>query len=275
MPEIMKYSEEPIDMAAAVRFLDNLREQNNNGQSGPCSGCFMLEKKKWAERPTRYSINHAIVLNHFTLCNHRCNYCDIWSNRKPMNIVPVLKDLIDKEHLNPNAFIILGGGEPALLKGQLKEIIELTRQHGNPLAISTNSSVFSAAIAEFLSTRQRSAFSRVTTSIDAGNRELYAIKHGKDDFENVMNVIQRYQKLRTPDGARLIVKYIMDTDNSGPGDMDDFAVLVKKHEFEDVFLHMERQLLDGPDSRDYRAKRNELRDRILDQSPSTAVSLNG
>lgn len=206
MPEISPYGETPLDVALITERIDAIRRSNNGEGEGACHGCAALERKAWPETNAKYLVNQAIVLNHFTLCNHKCSYCDIYSNKKPLDITPVLNRLFEQGAVSPNATVIIGGGEPALLKGQLRAIIEMSRNNGNPIAIATNSSVFSEDIHDFLKTERRPA-SSVMTSLDAGTREDYARKHGRDDFDKVLANLARYNAVA--EKTRVIVKYIV------------------------------------------------------------------
>ena len=274
MPELMKYTEEPIDIIEAARKIDELRRLNNEGSSSPCAGCPHLELQEWDQTESEYIINNSIVLNHYTLCNQRCNYCEIWSNKKPEDITRNLEFLFEGNFVNPSALIILGGGEPALLKSQLERIIDLCRRNGNPLAISSNSSVFSPQIEKFLMTEKRKV-SRVTTSLDAGTREAYAIKHGKDDFERVIENLKKYQAAKIPDGARLIVKYILDEDNCEPDQYRSFVEMVRENGFDDIMLNLEREFLYGEQSSHFRKIRQEIKDSLMRDVPGISVELAG
>jgi organic radical activating enzyme len=274
MLELMKYTDEPIDILEAASTIEWIRRLNNESASSPCSGCPQLELKEWDQPQSSYLVNSSIVLNHFTLCNQRCEYCDIWSSKKPMDISKVLKGLFDEGAINPNALIILGGGEPALLKSQLERIIHLSRQNGNPIAISTNSSVYSPYISDFLKTEKR-RISQVTTSIDAGTRELYATRHGKDDFDRAIETLKRYQEDKKSGAARVIVKYIVDEQNSTPEQFIPFAEMVAANGFDDIMLNLERELLHGENSAHFRKTRADLKEAILSKSPDVSVELAG
>ncbi len=273
MPEIMKYENEPVNIGRVIKKIDELRKGNNTTAiETQCEGCGYLSFQQWSKKPKPYVINHGIVLNHYTFCNQKCSYCDIYTSEKPIDIMPILHDLFNSKYVNPSAVIVIGGGEPVLLKAQLEAIIELAKSNGNPVAISTNSSVYSDRIYRLLkeNTDSRDA---VTTSLDAGTCEMYKVKHGRDQFEKVIKILTKYNEATTEGGAKLVVKYIFDEDNCSNSECHSFVEIIKKIGAKHVFLHVERSKMKSLDDK-YKKARLNMKEALLKSIPQLNVQLN-
>ena len=215
----------PLETIQAARRV--LIARNQEGGWGPCRGCTFLEKKAWEENAYPFTM---INLSHFTQCNLRCSYCylykemtaDAWWNdpdciekgKRPLDLYPVFQSMLERDLISPEGVILWGGGECALLK-DFEKLLTLLIDGGLRNNISTNATVFSAAIRDGLVAGKVN----LTCSVDAGTRETYALVKGKDVFERVWENLDDYAAT----GGEVYVKYLFIEENSNDADIMAFV----------------------------------------------------
>lgn len=217
----------------------NKIKKSNRSKNPICKKCGYFEKKKWEKLPSKYLINHRIILSHYGLCNFDCDYCTIPKNdrrKKPEDILPILKDLITKKLVNPKAIVEFSGGEPSLLPGHA-EILNLLKNNGNRVVFFTNSSKFSQDIYNYL---KDSKGSYIITSIDCGTKELFFKKRGADAFDKVIKNLEKYSEIKNDDNkSKVVLKYIFSRNNLAETEIDNFIEIVEKFQPFKVILTMD------------------------------------
>lgn len=209
-----------------VNEKSRLRWEINNGTDTQCTECPHLKLDNWPT-PLSSGIKYLSVEYH-SLCNMRCNYCSeiYWGGKKPKYDIQVAIDsFADKGQLNNCDYIVWGGGEPTLEK-QFDTLFEKISNVSNTRQrIITNASIYKENLAQNIS--EDKAF--IVTSIDAGNEYNFTKVRGHKRFQDVMTNLQRYAQINP---ENIIVKYILQEDNSSFSELKEFASLVTKYNLE-------------------------------------------
>lgn len=210
-----------FDLESYTKLINKIKSSNKTKNS-ICKNCGYFVKKAWPKLDSSYLINHRIILSFFTLCNFRCCYCTIDNNdytKKPVDIMPILSDMIRRRLVNPNAIIEFSGGEPALLDYHA-ELIELFKKNGNRIIFISNASTFSEAIYDYLSI---SKGSYLLTSLDSGTEEKFKEIRGVNLFQKVKDNLRRYAENKNENGyAQISLKYILLESNLDDNNLSNF-----------------------------------------------------
>ena len=224
--------------------------RKNKKADALCKKCIYFKEQNWKKIDTGYLINHTLILSYHTTCNYRCDYCTIKNDEKnsyteiPENITPVLKDMMEQKLINPKCIVHFSGGEPALLP-YLSEILELFKNNGNRIIFYSNCTLFSKEIYEYL---KLSDFNHIIVSIDAGTKEKYKEKRGRDLFDKAIANIEKYAEIKNKDNkAKLILKYIFSDNNLEESEIDGFIEICKKIQPFQVTLSPDFTKLDNMD----------------------------
>jgi organic radical activating enzyme len=118
-----------------------------------------------------------------------------------MNILPMIKSMVDDGLLAQNAQILWGGGEPTILP-EFEDIYSLLAEYGVSQEVPTNGVVFSQTLQEYL----KSSNTTVKMSLDAVNPETYRLIKGADVCSLAWESAARYAQAG---GNRVIVKMIV------------------------------------------------------------------
>lgn len=191
--EIPNYNGEPIDWEKLFEKRKLMRDGLKNGNVPPkCEGCYYLEKQEWNQN----NYLDEVLIGHWTHCNCRCNYCyteadkRFFNTRQSYNILPVIKDMIDKKVLNPNGIITFGGGEPTILE-EFEELVYLLLDYNmKNIRIHSSGIKYSPAINKGLE------LGKITliTSIDSSTKETYEKIKQVPCFDKVWENLKIYAK---------------------------------------------------------------------------------
>lgn len=191
--QIDDYQGEPIDWEQIFVTRREMREANKKGKINPkCEGCYYLTKQKWNQN----DYFDEVLIGHWTHCNCRCTYCyteadkHFFNTRKSYNILPVIKDMIEKRALNPNGIVTFGGGEPTVLK-EFEELIYVLLDYDiKNIRVHSSGIDYSPAIAKGLE------LGRITliTSVDASTPETYEKIKQVPCYERVWSNLAKYAK---------------------------------------------------------------------------------
>ncbi len=205
---IKDYKGEKIDWDYILEFKRNLRESHKKGIiNSYCEGCFNLEEKEWEDT----DIINNLYISHWTNCNCACNYCyteenkEFFNSHKPYKLMPILKEMLEKNILDYKGYVAFGGGEPAVLD-EFEDIVNLFLDN-NIRSIVTNSSgiKYVEAIARGLST----GIVDLTVSIDCADRELYKKIKKIDAYDKVIENLKKYVQAQGEDKTKVRSKYII------------------------------------------------------------------
>ncbi|MEA2817550.1 MAG: hypothetical protein QOI93_5319 [Rhodospirillaceae bacterium] len=157
-----------------------------------------------------------INIGHHTACNTDCYYCRTNSNsypnpvpaRKAPPLFPILKEMVERGYIDPDAIIRFGGGEPTILP-EFEKLVDYFIEVGRRFFINSSGVRYSFGIDRML--RSGRPGSRLVISIDSASRETYEIIKGLDLSKRVWDNIARYAQVG-PD--MLEVKYIVLPENA-------------------------------------------------------------
>jgi sulfatase maturation enzyme AslB (radical SAM superfamily) len=183
---------------------DNIILEINNNTNSPCSGCPWMHCKDWDKLNPR-AIKF-ISLEHNTVCNFRCIYCDevYYGGKKcQYNILKTLQSLKNAEsYAGEIERISWGGGEPTL-DSQFAKILQYLLKHfpSTLVTIFTNSSVFSQQIKDAIDEDKIN----IVTSIDAGSNAVFQKMRGADKLDAVIENVRVYSEINP---INVTIKYI-------------------------------------------------------------------
>jgi sulfatase maturation enzyme AslB (radical SAM superfamily) len=188
---------------------ERIRELQRKGETfPPCEGCeFLHERNDW-DKDTGKIRN--IVIQHSPVCNCKCIYCyteqnkDFYNTWKPYNVLPVIKDMIQRDILEKGAYINIAGGEPTILE-EFEELTALLLKHDCFLDIFSSGIKFSQAISDNMHTGRVN----LTVSIDSGCAETYQKIKQINAFPKVVENLRRYAENQYQDVPRIRTKYII------------------------------------------------------------------
>lgn len=202
-----------------------------------CQGCGLLTEN---EIKSDY-IFGLINFSHYTFCNLRCDYCyltkdensggNLGKNRTQYDVLPVLKNMINKNQLSPNAKIFWGGGEPTLLP-KFDEILNLTLEYGCRVDLNTNGNFKNQAIIDNL-TKQNLY---IVISIDCGTKELYKKIKKKDLLEKTWENIKDYISINN---KNIFIKYIITNENCIEEEAESFCKYLTYYNIKNVIVDID------------------------------------
>lgn len=188
-----------------TKYLINIYNlmKKNQGKKAPCEGCKFFKKQivPWFHLDERITF---LTLNHFTKCNSDCIYCiygDIVnkSTKRPYKMLPILKQMFEKNLISPNCLINWGGGEPTVYE-EFPALVEFLRKKGIRQAVNSSGITFSPEVWDGLKDGSVS----IQISPDSGSAENYFKIKRRYRFDDVWKNIEKYSAF--PD--MLFVKYI-------------------------------------------------------------------
>lgn len=211
-----KFNGEGFDV---YKFLDDSEKLRNDCKNGNmptiCEGCHYIEDKEWDESSFNRKIKYILISN-YRQCNSRCIYCisriDYTSEKKDdvlkdtYNIIPVIKDMIDKKVVDADTQIDFAGGECTLYP-YFEELLTLLIDSGiKNILIHSNAIKFSKAIENGI----KKGVVRICVSIDAGSKRVHEKVKGVKTYNKVWDNVKKYRKAASKDFERNVsVKYIV------------------------------------------------------------------
>jgi len=212
-PTLRDYNGGPLDLDDIMAARAQIIRENQTTGHEHCRGCPQLVTKKW---PTpRYAFTN-LAFAHFAHCNIECNYCYLqWQDPavfeagyQPYQVLPIVKDLIDRGLLSPKTLVDWGGGEPTIYK-EFDDVLRVLTDHGAVTFVHTNGTRVPKPFREGLTTKRF----HLVCSVDAGLPETWKLIKKRDLLEKVWENLEEYVRI----GCRVILKYIMKDENcSGP-----------------------------------------------------------
>lgn len=219
-------TDEPLSFRQIAIAKMRLIRDINQGEATSCDGCPFLKRKKWKSKiPSNFNY---ISLEHHSVCNLRCTYCDetyFGGERAVFNVSSTLRTPENLLLLEDDTLFIWGGGEP-LVDSEIDDLLEQLRNlipGGNHRFLS-NATRYSDVVASLLSVGQAS----LVTSIDAGTESTFRKVRGRPGLERVITNLQTYAYAAGTD--RIVLKYIITSDNSSELEIDSFCNLLRRHE---------------------------------------------
>lgn len=236
------YNGELIDWDVFFRKREEHIELMKNGSSLPaCSECLWIKNSLWPERRREFRY---ILLNVWVKCNLYCIYCsnhkdiNVLNNTKEYNLIPVIKDMIEKHLITPQTKIDIAGGEATLDK-HFNELLLLLIDNGvKNINVNTNSTVFSQSIKDGI---EKGVVS-VISSIDAGSSRKFEYIKKKNLWSNVWKNISSYTQSLDPETKINSVRtkfIIIPHINSSKTEILKFIIKSKKANVSGVILNID------------------------------------
>ena len=235
------YSGELIDWNDFFKKREEHIELMKNGSSLPaCKDCFWIKSANWDERKNEFRY---ILLNIWVKCNLFCIYCSTHSdkhvieNTKEYNIIPVIKDMIEKGVLTPNTKIDIAGGEATLDKNFDELLSVLINAGVKNININTNATIFSKSIQEGI----KKGVVSIISSVDCGtSKKFFEIKKVKC-FEKVWNNLKNYSSNLSLNSLNTVrTKYIiLPNINDDKSQIRKFLLKSKQNKIKGVILNID------------------------------------
>lgn len=211
--------------AAIVEAKQRLLSEINKGEPTPCTECPFLEFKNWGNvDPLRIKY---LSMEHHSVCNMQCTYCDekYYGKKQPAyDVLGLLRELYQADALIGCESVVWGGGEPVLGKRFEEMVAHLTGSTSAKHRFLTNATVFSTAIANAI----QSGRGTVTTSIDAGTEVKFSEVRGTDlGMHRVLDNLLDYAAINP---QAVTVKYILTDDNIEHTELKQFRKAIVEHD---------------------------------------------
>ncbi len=186
------YNGELIDWDEFFKKRDEHIELMKKGSSLPaCSDCLWIKEATWNKREREFRY---ILLNVWVKCNLFCIYCsnhkdkNVINKTKEYNLVPVIKDMLEKKLITKNTKIDIAGGE-ATLDRNFNELLSLLINNGvKDININTNATIFSESIKKGI---EKGVVS-VISSIDSGTPKKFEFIKKRNLWNTVWQNIKEY-----------------------------------------------------------------------------------
>lgn len=201
-----------------------------------CKGCCevnsFLEDKKVED--FNNVIDRVYFHNHMS-CNAKCTYCTYSYIERGFKykVLPLVKDMIDKQILSPNASVYMSGGE-ITISPEFEELLStLLNYLTGCVEILTSGIKYCNSIEQaFIQNK-----CRLIISLDSSSAETYKKIKQVDCFDKVVDNLRNY--LKASDNAKkcITLKYILiDGVNDNEEEISNFIQLVKNLGIQNVRL---------------------------------------
>lgn len=185
------YHGEPIDWERLFNQKNEMRDVQRTGETyAKCKGCILLHDGEWDDE----NYINRLLLTHWTDCNCRCIYCpavrdeELKRVNKHYDILPVLRDMCEKNILDKHAFISIAGGESTIYP-EFEDMLHLLLDYGcDNVLINSSGIKYSNAIEKGLSEHKI----QLVISVDAGTRETYEKIKLVNTYDKVMDNLRNY-----------------------------------------------------------------------------------
>lgn len=204
---IKDYKGEKIDWKEFFKLKNKYRKIQESGKIVPdCEGCVFLETKEWTDENIIYNV----IFDHWTHCNCKCTYCytqddkKLYNDLKTYNVLPIVREMLEKNILKPGGAIGFGGGEPTMLE-EFDELINLLLDKGfSNIRVPSSGLKYSPTIEKGIRSKQLT----IVVSIDSGSKEVYQKIKQIDGYDVVTENLKKYAQAQTESG-HVITKYII------------------------------------------------------------------
>lgn len=216
------YNGEQIDWDKLLDKIEADKESHRNGKIiESCKNCLMLANRDWdcEKLKSERKFKHVLFSN-WNMCNSACIYCksdgqdylikNIKANSKIIendtyNIIPIIKDLINKNLLTEDAVIDFAGGEPTMYY-KFNEALQLLIDADIKILINTNAIIYSKEIEMAV----KKGLADVVISLDAGTRKIHEKVKRVASYKAVINNLKKYcGALSKENKNKVITKFII------------------------------------------------------------------
>lgn len=208
------YSGNNFDVEEYIKIRNKYVELFKNGNIPDCcKGCSMIHEDTWNE-PDRIK---RIIITNRTKCSCNCIYCSLvttstqtkeeLNTRTAYDIIPVLKDLRNKNLISDECEILIAGGECCEYpKGELEFILYIAASLNCKIEILSSGIIYSKAIENVL----KSEKCTLKISVDSGKKSTYERIKRVKAYDKVWENLKKYISAtnNNPNG-KVIIKYIL------------------------------------------------------------------
>jgi len=160
-----------------------------------CVDCPFLTQKSNEEWESDDNYISNLYISHWVDCNSKCTYCFATQHpekfqfkNKPYSVLPIIKEMLQKNILRRGGSIHFGGGEPALLP-EFEDIIRLLLDYKfYDLRVHTSGIKYMPILERGI----REGRLKVVVSVDAGSRETFKKIKQVDAYDIVRENIRKY-----------------------------------------------------------------------------------
>lgn len=236
---IDNYHGEKVDWNKLIEIKNIFREQHRKGEIIPeCKDCYNLEDMEWDNDNKIRNI----YISHWRNCNCKCFYCCAEESRKAhkshYSILPILKDMKEKDIIGPGGYITLVGGEATVLK-EFDEILTFLYELQLKIIVVNSSGIkYSSKLAQGIKLGKV----ELTISIDSSDKDLYKKIKRIDAFDKVVKNIQKYAANQQERKDLVRIKYIiLEGINDSTEEIEKWLQLCKKMQIKHVILDVENK----------------------------------
>lgn len=227
------YNGEPFDIEQFFVEREQIKKDAKNGKIVEnCEGCHYLQSRDWDNIGTGRKIDYILISN-YKRCNSRCTYCISRSDYNPKkdkdpetyNIIPIIKDMIEKGYVTADTKFDFAGGE-CTLYSNFEELLFLLINSGiKNIIIHSNAIIYSKAIEEGIKTGKVS----ICVSTDSGEKKTHEKVKGVKTYSKVWHNIKKYNQVKPENGDNTVsVKYILvEKINDNPKEIESWLKKVK------------------------------------------------
>lgn len=214
---IDNYKGEDINWEELTAKRMELRKNLLNGDIPQCcENCFGIEKFETDNEINTDKTINLVNISHWLHCNSDCVYCIYDFNKedkadnkirkaKYYDALPILKQMIDKKILSPDATIYITGGEPTVLDEFDEMLTTLSSYITRPIEVFTSGIKYSESIAKCLEQDK----CQLITSVDSGTTETFEKIKGVPCFDKYKETIKKYVNASPSAKERITLKYIL------------------------------------------------------------------
>lgn len=215
------YNGEPINWEELLNKIDEDKASFKRGEIiDSCKDCLMLDEKDWEKEAPLRKFKYVLFSNWYA-CNSACRYC--WRDGKEFliedveknsiirendtyDIIPIVKDLIEKNLLAEDGLVDFAGGEPTMYYKFNEALKILVDANISKIIIHTNAIIYSEEIERAV----RKGIAELLISVDAGTKSVHEKVKRVVSFDRVLTNLERYCKALQPENINKVrSKYVI------------------------------------------------------------------
>lgn len=237
MPLLIKnYKGEIIDWDKIFEIKRERIKRQQQETIWECDGCYALKDYDF----TNEEYISFIAFNQIKLCNSKCIYCgdDFRNNPNYYDVLPIIKDLIEKGKFKNTGEITFQGGEPTLIKN-FDELLKLFIDLKTKIRIHSSGIKFSPSIQKGI----EEGLVTIVISLDSGTKKIYEKIKNVKMFDKVCENIKNYAEVLNENNKNnLRLKYVITPGyNDTIKDIDDWFNIVKRYNIKSIAMDIDVQ----------------------------------
>lgn len=246
MPLLIKdYNGESIDWDKVFEIKKERIKRQQQETIWECEGCYALTDYDFTDE----EYISFIAFNQMKLCNSKCIYCgdDFRNVINYYDVLPVIKDLIEKGKFRNTGEITFQGGEPTLIKN-FDELLNIFIDLKTKIRIHSSGIKFSPAVQKGI----KEGLVTIVISLDSGTKEVYEKIKNVKTFDKVCGNIKKYSEVLGDDNSNnLRIKYVITPGyNDTIKDIDDWFKIIKKYNIKSIAMDIEVQYANKHNQKD-------------------------